>query len=81
MSVINIFNFPKKAAVFIGGRAACRCSSPEEVWKTLVRAAGDVPCVVPRWSVQRDPDGRPHLVRHWFENNQTADRLAGYKTK
>ena len=69
MSVINIFNFPRNEATLIGGRAACRCSSPEEVSKTLVRAPRIAPVVVPRWSVQRDRDGRPHLVRHWFENN------------
>ena len=79
MSVINIFLFSKNGAIFIGGRAACRCSSREEVSKTVVRAPRIAPQVVPRWSVEKDLDGTTHLVRHWFENNQSNDRRAGYK--
>ena len=80
MSVISIFLFLKNETIFIGGRAVCRCSSREEVSKTVVPAPRIAPQVVPRWSVAKDLDGTPHLVRHWFESNQSNDRYAGYKT-
>ena len=69
MSAINIVPF-QNAAILPRTLAGCRCTLIEEVTENTVPAPRLVPIVVPRWSVEIGPDGKRHLVRHWFQNKE-----------
>jgi len=67
MSAINVFVFPSQAIV-TSARRGCCCPSAREASRIAVPASQITPVVVPQWSIEKGPDGKPHLVRHWFEN-------------